>query len=138
MGNGCHLVMLRNFFKLCIAGFQRFKNADFISDTYVLGMIMSGILMNAALWYYLKDAFGATDTFVTIHYTAASGVDLIGTTSDIYQLAYEAALFSLANIFIARLVYGYDVFMAYIAVSALPLLNGFMFVHGFLLVAANA
>lgn len=119
-------------------GFEKFKNADFISDKYVLGMILAGALINAAFWYYLRHSLGAADTFMTTHYTLAFGADLIGTTSDIYQLVYEAALFSLANIFIARLLYGYDIFMAYIAVSALPVLNGFMFLHGFLLVGVNA
>lgn len=130
-------MMLSRIFSIFTLGFEKFKNADFISDKYVLGMITSGVLINVAFWYYLKHSLGLSDTFVTIHYTAAFGADLIGTTSDIYRLTYEAALFSLVNILIARLLYGYDVFMAYIAVSALPILNGFMFLHGYLLVAVN-
>lgn len=130
--------MSRRISNLLSKAFKRFKDADFISDKYVLGMIMAGALINIAFWYYLKHSLGLADTFMTTHYTLAFGADLIGTTSDMYQLVYEAALFSLANILIARLVYGYDVFMAYIAVSALPVLNGFMFLHGYLLVAVNA
>lgn len=132
-------MMLSRIFNAFALGFEKFKNADFISDKYVLGMIVSGALIDIALWYYFKHSLPmGRDTFVTIHYTLAFGGDLIGTTSDMYQLVYEAALFSLANIVIARMVYSYDVFMAYIAVSALPVLNGFMFLHGFLLVAVNA
>ena len=130
--------MPRRISNLLGTAFKRFKDADFISDNYVLGMILLGALINAAFWYYLKHSLGTADTFMTTHYTLAFGADLIGTTADIFGLAYEAALFSLATIFIARLVYGYDVFMAYIAVSALPILNGFMFLHGYLLVAVNA
>lgn len=130
--------MMRRLTDTAKAAWRAFRNADFISDRYVLGMIALGAAINVGLWYYLKHSLGPADSFKVTHYTLASGADLLGKASDIYALAYQAAIFSLANIVIARFVYGYDALMAYITVSAVPVLNLFIFFQGFLLVRANA
>ena len=130
--------MIRHFTNIIKAAWRAFKNADFISDRYVLGMIALGAAINVGLWYYLKHSLGPADSFKVTHYTFASGADLLGKASDIYALAYYAAIFSLANVVIARFVYGYDALMAYMTVSAVPVLNLFIFFQGFLLVQANA
>lgn len=130
--------MIRRFLNITKAARDAFKNADFISDKYVLGMIILGAAINVGLWYYLKHSLGPGDSFKVTHYTFASGADLLGKASDIYALAYHAVVFSLINIVITRFVYGYDVLIAYITVSAIPILNLSIFFQGFLLVQANA
>ncbi len=130
--------MMQRFSKIVTGVWYAFRNADFISDRYVLAMVVLGAIINVGLWYYLKYSLGPADSFKVTHYTFASGADLLGTASDIYALAYFAATFTLINIIIARFVYSYDVFMAYITISLVPVLNLFIFFQGFLLVQVNA
>jgi len=114
------------------------RSSGFITDKYILLMIVLGISVNVGLWYYLKYSLYSDNTFVTLHYTVASGVDLIGTTSDLFNLPYYAALLTFLNIILARLVYFYDTFFSYILVSAPIFLNATVFFNGFLLVSINA
>lgn len=113
------------------------KGAGFIFDAYALWMIAAGAALNVALWYFLKHMLRADVTFVTLHFTAASGVDLIGEAKDLYNLPYWAALVSVANVVMARAMYHYDVLSSYVLLSALPLLNAFALFNGFLLVSVN-
>lgn len=113
------------------------KRQGFIFDFYILSMVGAGAVANAALWYFLKHSIGADTVFVPLHFTAASGIDLIGEPAELFHLPYVAVLVSAANIALARLAYQYDILSSYILVSAVPLLNAFVFFNGFLLVSVN-
>lgn len=129
--------MMRGFINIMKSAWRAFKNADFISDKYILVMISLGTLINIGLWYYLKYTLGPSDSFKITHYTFASGADLLGKASDIYDLVYIAIIFTVVNIIITRIVYGYDALMAYMTISMVPVLNIFIFFQGFLLVQVN-
>ena len=113
------------------------KESSFISDGYVTAMVAIGALFNVGLWYYLKSTMDPDAAFVALHFTAASGVDLIGEARELYNLPQFAALLSLINVLCARLAYRYDILSSYVLVSTLPLLNAFAFFNGFLLVSVN-
>ncbi len=114
------------------------KRTGFIFDGYIVGMVAAGAAFNVALWYYLKQTAHYGDgAFITLHFTAASGADLIGEASELHRLPYYAALASAANIALARLLYHYDTLSSYVLVSALPLLNAFALLNGFLLLWIN-
>ncbi|MCR4322610.1 MAG: hypothetical protein NUV61_00790 [Candidatus Azambacteria bacterium] len=131
------------FFHGCVASsvgaWKAIKQSEFLFDKYVLGMIAVGAVINAVMWYYLAHALHQPqNAFVTLHFTTALGADLIGEASEIYNAPLYIALISAANIMLARLIYSYDVLLAYFLVTAVPLLNIFALVNGALLVAMNA
>lgn len=113
------------------------KRQGFLFDYYILLMIGMGAAANAALWYFLKHSIGVDTVFVPLHFTAASGIDLIGEPSELFRLPYIAVLLSAVNIALARLAYQYDILSSYMLVTAVPLLNGFVFFNGYLLVTVN-
>ena len=123
-----------------IAGAWRtIKRSEFLFDKYVLGMIATAAVINAAMWYYLAHAMHQPqDAFVTLHFTAALGADLIGEASEIYNAPFYIALLSGANIILARLLYAYDILLAYFLVTTVPVLNIFVLVNSMLLVSVNA
>lgn len=117
----------------------KMKRTGFIFDGYIVGMVAVSAALNVVLWYYLKRmAHYGDDAFITLHFTAASGADLIGEAKELHQLPYYAALASIINIALARLLYHYDTLSSYVLVSALPLLNASAFLNGFLLLLVNA
>lgn len=109
----------------------RFK---FLFDGYIVLMVALGAAGNIALWYWLRHALSHSNGFVVLHFTAASGVDLIGEKGDLYLVPLWVALISVANLALARAVYAYDALAGYILVSAAPLLNMAAFGYLFLLV----
>lgn len=114
------------------------KRTGFIFDGYIVGMVAAGASLNAALWYYLAHgAHYGEGTFITLHFTAASGADLIGEAKELYRLPYYAALASIANVAFARVLYHYDMLSSYVLVSALPVLNACVLLNGFLLLWVN-
>jgi len=131
--------MQRRFFPFRFLSFLagRFQKLDAARDIYVLVMVTSAAALNALLWYYLRASIDPHASFVTLHFTLASGVDLIGEVSEIYNIPFYAALFSLVNIIAAKIVYRYDRLLAYCLVSALPVLGVITFFNGFLLVSVN-
>jgi len=130
------------FFRACGAyiakAWKTVKRSEFLFDKYVLAMIVVGAVINAAMWYYLGRTFHQPqDAFVTLHFTAALGADLIGEASEIYNAPFYIALLSGVNIILARLLYAYDVLLAYFLVTTVPLLNIFVLVNSVLLVSVN-
>lgn len=130
------------FFRICrayiVGAWDAIRKSEFLFDKYVLGMIVLGGVINAVIWYYLAHMFHQPqDAFVTLHFTAALGADLIGEASEIYDAPFYIALLSGANIMLARLLYAYDVLLAYFLVTTVPVLNAFVFVNSVLLVAVN-
>ena len=117
--------------------FRNQNNAGFFGDRFILLTGLAGIVINAGLWWYLRYSLDPKESFITLHFTVASGVDLVGKSGEIYNLPYYAAIFSFLNILIARFAYRYDVFSAYILIGVLPLFNSLAFLNGFLLVAVN-
>ena len=117
--------------------FRNQNNAGFFGDRFILLTGLAGIVINAGLWWYLRYSLDPKESFITLHFTVASGVDLVGKSGEIYNLPYYAAIFSFLNILIARFAYRYDAFSAYILIGALPLFNSLAFLNGFLLVAVN-
>lgn len=102
-------------------------------------MVALSAAVNAAMWYYLSSAFHQPqDAFVTLHFTTALGADLIGEASEIYNAPFYVALLSGANIVLARLLYAYDILLAYFLVTTVPVINIFVLVNSILLVAVNA
>ena len=131
------------FFRACGAYIARawktVKQSEFLFDKYVLGMIAVAAVINTVVWYYLSSAFHQPqDAFVTLHFTAALGADLIGEASEIYNAPFYIALVSGLNIAVARLMYSYDILLAYFLVTAVPVLNIFVLVNSVLLVSVNA
>ncbi|MBI5913376.1 hypothetical protein HY839_02950 [Candidatus Azambacteria bacterium] len=131
------------FFRACgahiVGAWNTVKRSEFLFDKYVLAMIALAAAINAALWFYLGRAFHQPqDAFVTLHFTAALGADLIGEASEIYTAPFYAVLLSGANIILARLLYSYDVLLAYLLVTTVPLLNIFVLINSVLLVSVNA
>jgi hypothetical protein len=122
-----------------VGAWNAVKKSEFLFDKYVLGMIAGSAIINAALWYYIDHAFHQPqDAFVTLHFTTALGADLIGEASEIYSAPFYIALLSGANIVLARLLYAYDILLAYFLVTTVPVLNAFVFVNSVLLVEVNA
>lgn len=102
-------------------------------------MIAFSAVINAVMWYYLAHAFHQPqDAFVTLHFTTALGADLIGEASEIYNAPFYIALLSGVNIVLARLLYAYDILLAYFLVTTVPLLNIFVLANSVLLVSVNA
>lgn len=115
------------------------RQSEFLFDKYVLGMIAVATAINTGMWYYLSSAFyQPQDAFVTLHFTTALGADLIGEASEIYNAPFYIALVSGVNIAVARLMYSYDILLAYFLVTTVPLLNVFVLVNSVLLVSVNA
>lgn len=109
----------------------------FFGDRFVLFAIALSAVINAGIWWYLSAKFDSKDSFITIHFTVASGVDLVGKASDIYNLPYWAFILSAINILAARLAYRYDVFSSYVLVGVLPVINFLTFLNGIILVTIN-
>ncbi len=131
------------FFRACGAyssgAWRTIKRSEFLFDKYVLGMIAFSAVINAVMWYYLAHAFHQPqDAFVTLHFTTALGADLIGEASEIYNAPFYIALLSGVNIVLARLLYAYDILLAYFLVTTVPLLNIFVLANSVLLVSVNA
>lgn len=116
---------------------HKIKQSEFLLDGYVLSMIGLGAIMNGALWYYLKWKIDPSEAFVALHFTYALGVDLIGSAAHLYDAPYYAVLFSLANILIARLVYRYDILVAYTLISAIPIFNAVMIFNSVLVTTSG-
>lgn len=134
--------MIRFFKTLAIiireAG-RRVRRSDFLFDKYVLVMIAAAAAANGGAWYYFIHVLAPSpDAFVTLHFTVATGADLIGEASSLYDGPFFAAVISFANIAIARLLYNYDTLLSYVAISALPLMNIAMLANSILLVSVNA
>ena len=111
----------------------------FLFDRYVLLMIGMGALANGAAWYYFSSMLAQpSDAFVTLHFTVATGADLIGEASSLYDGPFFVAVISIVNVAIARLLYNYDTLLAYVAISMLPLVNIAMLANSILLVSVNA
>lgn len=114
------------------------RQSNFLFDRYVLAMIGVSAIANVAAWYYFKYSLGqSADAFVTLHFTVATGADLIGEASSLYDAPFFVAVISLVNIAIARILYNYDTLLAYMVISALPLLNAAMLFNSVLLVSVN-
>lgn len=143
---GYHLKHMRLIFlfpRACrayvISAWNAIRRSEFLFDKYVLVMVALAAAVNAAMWYYLAHSFHQPqDAFVTLHFTAALGADLIGEASEIYNAPFYIALLSGANIVLARLLYAYDILLAYFLVTAVPVLNIFVLVNSFVLVSVNA
>lgn len=120
-----------------LASFKNIKTIEFISDKYVLLTAGSGMIIGVFLNHYLKTHIDPANAFATLHFTASFGVDLIGKASDINNIYYDALLFSFLNIAFARVFYNYDIFLSYILVSLVPLLNIVMLFNGFFIVSMN-
>ena len=114
------------------------KTIEFISDKYIFLMIGLGAVIGVFLSYYLKTHIDSSNAFATLHFTASFGVDIIGKASEINNIYYDAFLFSSLNIILARISYNYDIFLSYILVSLIPLLDIIMLFNGFFLVSMNA
>lgn len=117
---------------------KSFKTSEFVSDRYVLLMLGLGAVVNWFIWHYFKTRVDSSNAFATLHFTASLGVDLIGRAADIYNIYYLALLFSAAHLVLARLTYNYDIFLSYILISLMPLLNTIMLFNGFFIVSMNA
>lgn len=116
---------------------KSFKISEFVSDRYVLLMLGLGTAINGFLWHYFKTRIDSGNAFATLHFTASLGVDLIGNAADIYNIYYLALLLSAAHLFFARLTYNYDIFLSYILISLMPLLNIVMLFNGFFIISMN-
>lgn len=121
-----------------LARLKNIRTIEFISDKYVLLMIGLGAVISVFLNHYLKTRIDPANAFATLHFTASFGVDIIGKASDISNIYYDALLFSFLNIVFARIFYNYDIFLSYILVSLVPLLNAVMLFNGFFIVSMNA
>lgn len=113
------------------------KSIEFISDKYIFLMIGLGAVISGFLNHYLRTHIDPANAFATLHFTASFGVDLIGKASDIHNIFYDALLLSSLNIIFARIIYNYDIFLSYILVSLIPLINIVMFFNGFFIVSMN-
>ena len=82
--------------------FRNQNNAGFFGDRFILLTGLAGIVINAGLWWYLRYSLDPKESFITLHFTVASGVDLVGKASEIYNLPYYAAIFSFLNILIPQ------------------------------------
>ncbi|MBI1755003.1 hypothetical protein HY250_03665 [Candidatus Azambacteria bacterium] len=116
---------------------MKWQRSGFIFDVYALCMIGAGAILNVALWYWFTYALPTDVVFVTLHFTTASGADLIGEAKELYNLPYYVALVSVVNAVMARAIYHYDVLSSYVLLSALPLLNAFALLNGYLLISIN-
>ena len=130
---------LRSIFEIVRSIGRTIQRSDFLFDKYVLAMIAAGAVANVAAWYY----FGYTlaqpsDAFVTLHFTVATGADLIGEASSLYDGPFFVAIISLVNVAIARALYNYDTLLAYVTISMLSLINIAMLYNSVLLVSVNA
>lgn len=113
--------------------------SDFLFDKYVIAMIGAGAIANGAAWYYFSSMLAQpADAFVTLHFTVATGADLIGEASSLYDGPFFVAVVSVINVVIARLFYNYDTLLAYVTISMLPLVNMAMLANSILLVSVNA
>jgi len=110
------------------------KQFSFVRDGYILLMMVLGAGLNIAVWYWLRHALVPHSGFVVLHFTTASGVDLIGERSDLYQVPLWAAAITIANLAFARAVFTYDALASYILVSVAPLINIIAFLNLYLLV----
>lgn len=115
------------------------RRSDFLLDKYVLAMIAAGAVANGVAWYYFSAMLTQpSDAFVTLHFTVATGADLIGEASSLYDGPFFVAIISLVNVAIARALYNYDTLLAYVAISMLPIVNIAMLYNSVLLVSVNA
>lgn len=134
--------MMRLFRSITSAGgrvWQTVRRSDFLFDRYVLAMIATGAIANGVAWYYFSATVAQpSDAFVTLHFTVATGADLIGEASSLYDGPFFVAIISLVNVAIARALYNYDTLLAYVAISMLPIVNSAMLYNSVLLVSVNA
>lgn len=121
-----------------IAYLKKIKLPDFVLDKFIISMTVAAVAINGYLWHYFKISIDPANAFATLHFTASSGTDLIGNAADIYNIYYEALLFSVLNLFLARLAYNYDIFSSYILISLSPFLNVIMFLNGYMIVSINS
>jgi len=104
-------------------GFEQLKNSAFLKDVFIWSMVVLGALLNMGFLYYIKSKINAPDETVNLNFL---GIDykVVGDTTT-YNIPIFVALFSIFNIFIARLAYKYDLLMAYMLVITVPLFNAF-------------
>lgn len=121
-----------------IAYLKKIRLSDFVLDKFIILMTVAAVAVNGYLWHYLKISIDPSNAFATLHFTASSGTDLIGSAADIYDIYYGALLFLVLNLFLARLAYDYDTFSSYILISLAPLLNIIMFLNGYMIVSINS
>ena len=119
-------------FKIFLA---KISKSYFLKDLFIWMSVILGILFNVAFFYLLKIKIGGDISSIDSSFSGI-GYDFILNGEKVYNVPIFIAIFSLFNILIARILYGYDLLASYILITAIPVLNGFYFFSTFLFLSA--
>lgn len=100
-------------------------------------MLSLGLLLNIALWLWLRIHIGSDTQQVFLHYNILFGVDLIGPWFKIFYLPMTGLAIFLFNGILAWLLFPRDRFASYVLNVISVLCQILLFVAGWLLVYLN-
>lgn len=102
----------------------------YLRDKLILVSFSAAAVANIILWAILFIKFGLSREIVPLHASVIYGIDLVGSSRNVYQIPALGLVIVILNLYLARLFFHYEKLLAYflavssVAVQALLLVAG--------------
>lgn len=85
----------------------------FFRDRLILISGATGLTLNIILWILLLSKFGYSQEKIALHFNVVYGIDFVGGTNRVYQIAILGVLILIINLSLAKMIYGKERLFAY-------------------------
>lgn len=107
-------------------------------DKVILAILVLSLIINIALWVFLKIFIKPGPVPLTLHYTIYFGPDLLGEAWQVFSIPLVGLMVILVNAILGNFIYCRDKFTAYFLIAILPVVQVFLWVGAITLVLINS
>jgi len=114
------------------------RSKSYLENRFVLVSLCIAIFLNIVLWIVVFSKFGLSRDTIPLHFNVVYGIDLVGNSMRLYQLPAAGLLVFCVNLFLGKILFGFNKLFAYFLVVAAVAVQLLLFAAIFPLVALNA
>lgn len=92
---------------------RNFFSNSYIHDRLILVSLGAGLILNIILWIVIVSKFGLSHEQEALHFNIVYGIDLVGSSRQLYELPAAGLIIFLVNLWLAKLIYERDRLFSY-------------------------